>query len=249
MEAVKDLLYKIADDQLIIGHRNSEWTGIGPLLEEDIAFSSMAQDKIGQSLAIYNILHDLGEPEPDITAFLRRAEDFHNCTFVELPIGEYDFSLIRHFLFDNAEFIRFRMLTESSFQPIAFLAKKMLGELKYHVMHANTWIKQLGTANEESISRLQKSLDYAIPFALGMFEKSKYEKELIDQGIFEGEEKLKNDWMKQVMNVIDQTNLVLPDLMKVNPAYGGRYGSHTHHLQPLLDEMSEVIRQDPEAEW
>ena len=71
-EHLKELLYKIADDQLILGHRNSEWTGFGPLLEEDIAFSSMAQDKVGQSLALYQMLHQLGTPPPDTTAFLRK---------------------------------------------------------------------------------------------------------------------------------------------------------------------------------
>ena len=78
LKAIKDLLYKMADDRLIIGHRNSEWTGLGPVLEEDIAFSSIAQDKIGQSLALYNILHSLGEDEPDIIAFTRNADKFRS---------------------------------------------------------------------------------------------------------------------------------------------------------------------------
>ena len=73
-EAIKELLYKMADDQLILGHRNSEWTGFGPLLEEDIAFSSMAQDKIGHSLALYSILQQLGERDPDTVAFMRNAK-------------------------------------------------------------------------------------------------------------------------------------------------------------------------------
>src|SRR5688572_3320898 len=114
--ALKELLYKIADDLLILGHRNSEWTGFGPLLEEDIAFSSMAQDKIGQSYALYQILHQLREQAPDTVAFMRHAGQFHNSIFTELPNGEYDFSLVRHFLFDTAEAIRFTMLTQSSFQ-------------------------------------------------------------------------------------------------------------------------------------
>ena len=97
---LKDLLFKMADDALIIGHRNSEWTGIGPMLEEDMAFSSMAQDKIGHAIALYNILHEvLGEADPDTLGFKREAKQFKCCQFVELPIGEYDFSLIRHFLF------------------------------------------------------------------------------------------------------------------------------------------------------
>ena len=97
----------MADDQLIIGHRNSEWNGLGPILEEDIAFSSMAQDKMGQSEHLYNLLNQLGEADADTVAFTRNAPQFHCSHLVELPIGGYDFSLIRHFLFDFAEYMRF----------------------------------------------------------------------------------------------------------------------------------------------
>lgn len=247
--ALKELLYKIADDQLILGHRNSEWTGMGPLLEEDIAFSSMAQDKIGQSYAIYTILHSLGEQDPDTIAFTRNANQFHNCILTELPNGEYDFSLIRHFLYDTAEIIRFDMLTQSSFSPLAELSIKIRAELKYHTLHANTWIKQLGSATEESITRLQKSLDYSIPFALGIFEESPYELEIIESGIFAGENVLYDKWKHNIEEIIDQTHLHLPDWKQVNPVLGGRLGKHSDHLQPLLDEMSEVFRIDPSAEW
>lgn len=249
MTALKELLYKIADDQLILGHRNSEWTGVGPLLEEDIAFSSMAQDKVGQSYQLYQLLHQLGEQEPDTVAFMRNADQFHNCQLVELPAGEYDFSLIRHFLFDHAEFLRFGMLGESSFEPLAQLARKIRGELKYHIMHANTLIKQLGNATEESIGRLQQSLDMALPYALGIFEQSPEEAALIQQGIFGGEAVLQQRWEEQVKKVLEQTALKVPDLKSLKPVYGGRRGQHTEHLQPLLDEMAEVFRIEPGAEW
>lgn len=247
--ALKELLYKIADDQLIIGHRNSEWTGIGPLLEEDIAFSSMAQDKVGQSQAFYKLLHDLGEADPDTVAFTRNAEQFHCCQFVELPIGEYDFSLIRHFLFDHAELIRFDLLSQSSYTPLAQLAQKIKGEIKYHVMHANEWIKQLGNATEESITRMQKALDQSLPYALGIFEPSPYEKELIQEQLFQGEKKLEQQWIKNINSVIQLTQLKLINFDTLKPIYGGRLGKHTSHLQPLLDEMTEVFRIDPSAEW
>lgn len=248
-EALKDLLYKMADDQLILGHRNSEWTGFGPILEEDIAFSSMAQDKVGQSWQIYKLLHELGESDPDTVAFMRNANQFHNCHFVELPNGEYDFSLIRHFLFDTAEMIRFNHLTASTYEPLSLLAKKIKGEIKYHTMHANIWVKQLGSATEESVIRLQASLDYAMPYALGIFEVSKHEKELIQAGFFVGEETIKAEWITQVSTILGQTKLRMPHLDSIKPIIGGRYGNHTDHLQPLLDEMSEVFKVDPTADW
>lgn len=247
--ALKELLYKIADDQLIIGHRNSEWTGMGPLLEEDIAFSSMAQDKVGQSLAMYTLLNNLGEQDPDTIAFTRNSNQFHNCILSELPNGDYDFSLIRHFLFDTAEVIRFELLSESTYEPLAQLSKKIKGELRYHTMHANTWIKQLGSATDESISRLQHSLDKAMPYALGIFEESPFEEELISSGIFKGEKELEQRWRSKVEDVVAHTHLRLPKWKLIHPIVGGRIGKHSAHLQPLLDEMSEVFRIDPTAEW
>lgn len=247
--ALKELLYKIADDQLILGHRNSEWTGMGPLLEEDIAFSSMAQDKIGHSLALYTILEQLGERSPDTVAFARPASDFHNSIFVELPNGEYDFSLMRHFLYDTALAIRFSMLTRSSYAPLAALAAKITGELKYHTLHANTWIRQLGVATGESVRRLQASLDYALPYALGMFEASPFEDQLVAERIFEGEDDLKRQWQEKVQTILATTRLSLPPWDDLASVTGGRAGKHSEHLQPLLDEMSEVFRIDPDAEW
>lgn len=248
-QALKDLLYKLADDELILGHRNSEWTGFGPILEEDIAFSSMAQDKIGHSLTFYTLLHELGESDPDTVAFTRNASQFHNSQLVELPNGEYDLSLIRHFLFDNAEMIRFEMLSKSHYEPIAKVATKLKGEVKYHVLHANTWIKNLGTSTEEAILRLQSSLNEALPYALGMFELSNYEQELVEAGIYNGEEAVKTEWLQRVQAVLEKTELKLPNLESTTPKLGGRYGEHTEHLQPLLDEMAEVFKIDPTADW
>ncbi len=239
----------MADDLLILGHRNSEWTGMGPLLEEDIAFSSMAQDKIGQSLALFNMLQELGEQAPDTVAFTRNANQFHNCILVELPNREYDFSLIRHFMFDTADALRWEMLTQSNYEPLALLAKKIKGELRYHTLHANTWIRQLGSATEESIARLQGSLNDIAPYALGIFEASPLENEIIEAGIFAGEKKLMETWRSSVAEIISQTALQLPDWKAISPVNGGRTGSHSEHLQPMLDEMSEVFRIDPTAEW
>lgn len=247
--AVIELLYKMADDQLILGHRNSEWTGMGPVLEEDIAFSSMAQDKLGHSLALYHLLHDLGEADPDRLAFMRHAGQFHCCHLVELPIGEYEFSLMRHFLFDHAELLRFEALTQSNYEPLAKVAVKLNSELKYHVLHANTLIRQLGTATPESISRLQTALEQALPYALGIFENSAWEAEIVQQGIFSGEQKLQQAWQEKIANILQTTALRLPDMATLVPAYGGRAGNHTAYLPPLLAEMTEVYQIDPTAEW
>lgn len=246
----KELLLKIADDQLLLGHRNSEWTGIGPFLEEDIAFSSIAQDKIGQSLAIYTILHEeFGEAEPDTLGFARNEKDFRCCHLVEYPIGEYEFSLMRNFLFANADFLRFEMLAGSSLEPLAKVARKIKGEIKYHVMHADNWIKKLGCANEESHSRMQSALNDTFNLALGIFEPGEFENQLIETGIFAGEENLKNKWLESVTPVLEQATLNIPDEEYWQPVFGGRKGYHSEYLKPLISEMSEVFRIDEKAEW
>lgn len=248
-DALKDLLFKMADDALIIGHRNSEWTGLGPVLEEDIAFSSMAQDKIGHALALYTILHEeLGEPPPDKLVYERRDKDFKCCHLVQMPIGEYDFSLVRHFFFDHAEICRYKLLEQSCFQRLAALARKIHGELKYHVLHANTWIKKLAKSHEDSRPRILSSISMAYPLALGIFEKSRWEPELIRKKIFAGEAALQKQWRKSIETILSDAGIELPK-EKTEPAYGGRAGRHTRYLKPLLEEMTEVYRLEPGAEW
>ncbi|MCY7410005.1 MAG: phenylacetate-CoA oxygenase subunit PaaC [Chitinophagales bacterium] len=251
MQSVKELILKMADDALIIGHRNSEWTGIGPILEEDIALSSMAQDKVGHALALYTILHDeFGEAVPDQFAFGRKEKDFRCCHLVEYPIGEYDFTAVRHFLFDHAEILRYELLTQSTFEPLALLAKKIKGELKYHVMHADSWITRLGLGNDESHSRMQSALNNAYPIALGIFEEGQFENELLEQKFFGGEKVLREMWEEKIEPIIGRAHLELPKAKDETIGMGGRNGYHTLHLQPLLDEMNEVISSEATGtEW
>jgi len=141
------------------------------------------------------------------------------------------------------------MLTESTFQPLAQLAKKVKGEIKYHVMHADSFLKQLAKGTEESHARMQSALTYAMPYALGIFEKSEYEDVLIKEGVFGGEEKLQEKWLEKITAIVTAAGLTLPKVADSNIVYGGRKGYHSKYLEPLLDEMTEVTRSDPGAEW
>lgn len=252
-EALKSLLYATADDLLILGHRNSEWTGLGPLLEEDIAFSSMAQDQMGQSLALYEILHrDLGEQDPDTVAFLRKENDYRSCHLVEHPIGSYAFSLMRHFLFDQASYLRFAALAESGFTPLAQVARKLLGEIKYHIMHGNTWVVQVSKGTEESRARMQTALNETFPMALGLFESIEHEQALIDAKVYPGEASLREQWLQHIEPTIKHAGLTMPDVKQAetdNKYLGGRKGYHSEHLGGLIEEMGEVLRSDPSADW
>lgn len=244
--ALKTLLFQLADDELVIGHRDAAWTGHGPILEADIAFSSMAQDELGHAQVYYGLLHDLGETEPDRLAFLRAAADFRCAQLVELPNGDWAFSSVRQFLYDAAETVRLAALAGSSFAPLAQAARKFAGEEKYHLLHGRTWMQQLGQAGGESRVRLQAALDQAYPYALGLFEPTDAEAALAARGLKPPEAELQGHWEALTRPVLAEAGLTPP---KAAPVYGGRRGQHTPHLAALLADMQLVFRSDPEASW
>lgn len=244
MEALKNLIYQWADDQMLVGHRNSEWTGIGPVLEEDIAYASMAQDKIGHALALYNLMHtEMGEQDPDTIAFSRTAGEWKNSVINELMTDDYGFSLVRHFLFDYLELIRFEGLKSSSNEGLANLARRFHSEIKYHVMHGDIWMKQLANGTEESKARIQDALNKSFEYLGQWFTAVEGEQTLIDQGIFEGVAYLQSKWEVLIGEKLAEYGLTMPSI--------GNKGTdgHTADLQQLLDEMTEVYQLDPSSEW
>jgi ring-1,2-phenylacetyl-CoA epoxidase subunit PaaC len=250
MKAAKPLLLALADDALIHGHRMSEWTGLGPILEEDIAFSSIAQDQIGHALAIYTILHEeFGEAEPDALGFARTENEFTSCHLVELPNQGFDFSIARQFLYDHAAWIHFESAENSSYTSLARLARKIKGELKYHLLHANTWMVRLGSATEESHWRMQQAINELFPYALSLFEPLSNETELAEQKIYGGEKALQEAWLNKISSLLQTSGLKLPEIQSEKVHYGGRAGYHTTHLQPLLMEMNAVLTTETGTEW
>lgn len=249
--ALKDLLFRIADDALIIGHRTSEWTGFGPILEEDIAFSSMAQNEIGQAQSYYTLLHEWGEADPDTLAFLRFPREYKNAIFVELPIGDYAFSLARHFLYDFAKEARLRSLVKCAYKPLANLALKIQREQKYHLMHAKAMVVRLGNGTEESRLRMQSAFNEAYPAAWGLFEATDAEQTLAEHNLQEPENVIASVWLELIEPILAEAKITLPDANTFDPKahYGGRKGYHTDALDALVDEMTAVIRLDPAAAW
>jgi len=245
--AVIDLLYRLADDNLALGHRNSEWTGLAPILEADIAFSSMAQDKMGHALTFYKLLETLGEPAPDAQAFLRPADAFRCCSLVCLERGDWALSIVRHFFFDEAMAIRFQALSAGHYAPLAEVAAKLRGELKYHVMHGRLNVKKLGRGTEESHSRMQTAVDRLFPHALGVFEPTAADQTLAAAEIQPREADLCKAWRDRVEPILHEAGLSVP--AEAQPVYGGRTGKHPATFARLLEDMQEVYRLDPAAKW
>jgi ring-1,2-phenylacetyl-CoA epoxidase subunit PaaC len=245
--AVKELIYSLADNLLIYGHRNSEWIGLGPLLEEDISFASIAQDKVGQSRVLYNLLHQLGEADADTVAFTRNASQFHNCILAELPCQLYEQALVRHFLFDEAQAIYFDALKGSTQPDLAAFATKFTGEIKYHTLHARAMIKRLMQGSEEANIKIKASFDALWPYCGGLFEPSPYEQELIALKVIPEAKVLQERWQANVLAFCSGLGLELEPALLGHK--GGRMGNHSEYLQPMLDEMSEVFNLDPSAQW
>ena len=246
-DAVANLLFRMADDELVIGHRNSEWTGHGPVLEADIAFSSMAQDEIGHAQAYYRMLHELGEADPDTLAFGRGVRQFRCASMVSLPKGDWGFSVLRQFLYDAAETVRLTALSEGTLVPLAKLTAKLRGEEKYHLMHGRGWVLRLGDATRESNQRMQRALNELYPHALGLFEPTEFDVGLAQAGICPREEDLEKAWASAVAPVIKAAGLAIPE--NYVPVYGGRVGRHPAALKELIESMQSVFQLDPTAHW
>jgi ring-1,2-phenylacetyl-CoA epoxidase subunit PaaC len=247
-DAVIDLLYRLADDELIIGHRDSEWTGLAPILEGDIAFSSMAQDEMGHAQAYYQLLHELGQPSPDQLAFTRKPRQFRCAALVCLPNNnDWALSVLRQFLYDAAESVRLTALSEGSLVPLAQLARKLRGEEKYHLMHGRQWVLHLGNSTQEAHDRLQNALNALYPHALGLFEPTEADEPLVQAGVCPRENELRRRWESAVAPVLVDAHLSIPEAPQ--PVFGGRSGKHPAALTDLLNNMQLVFSIDPQAKW
>jgi len=254
--ALKTMLFALADDEFIIGHRMSEWTGLGPIIEEDIAFSSMAQDEMGHALGLYSLLHQMGEDEPDTLAFLRPADAFHNSICVELSRGDYAFSLIRQLLYDGAEAERFEALTRSSFPDLANLAAKIVQEERYHWIHNTMLVQRLAKGTEESRIRMQSALSELFPYSLGLFEPFDGNDLLVAANIAPDENTMRQRWLNRMCPLLLSYGLAVPAHQEgdnwtgdVEAVFGGRSGRHTEHLMNILDALQLLRKADPEAAW
>ncbi|MCX7606202.1 MAG: phenylacetate-CoA oxygenase subunit PaaC [Bacteroidia bacterium] len=253
IEALEILVLSLADDDLIMGHRHAEWIGLGPILEEDIAFASIAQDETGHAQAYYQLLTDLGLSTPDEYAFKRKASAFRCAHLVELPNFDYDYAvaLMRHFLYDAAEQVRLQALREGTYDPLAGLADRLLREEKYHWLHATTWIQRLGHSTEEAHLRLRSAMQQLWPYAWALFEPMPMETEMVEAGWIAPSASLREKWVNLIQPILEETNLWLspPTEETLLAVRGGRQGHRSPFFESLLQELTEVSASEPEAEW
>jgi ring-1,2-phenylacetyl-CoA epoxidase subunit PaaC len=257
-KALIELLYQLADDDFILAFRGSEWLGLAPHIEEDIAYASINQATMGHAVMYYELLEALGEGTADVLAHERKASERKNAILLELMNGtgsylaepNYDwaFAVVRHYFYDIYKKLKLESLKQSSYIPLAQSAVKMKMEQYYHIMHWKVWFKQLclsgGEAKTRMIAAIQKVWDEfegVLTYGSKALDLSKHE-------LIEEESIFKKKWVMEMKQVFESVEIPFPGTPHSKKG-DGRSGAHTNDLNQALSILSEVYNLDPQAAW
>lgn len=258
MEALTELLFQLADDDLLISHRGSEWIGLAPHIEEDVAFASITQNTMGHALMYYRLLEELGLGRSDDLAQLRKPEEYRNAIFTERKNGEghyvenpnYDwaYAVVRNYIYEIFKKIRLDMLTTSSYLPLAEVAAKIKREQFYHLYHWEVWIDQLSQSTDEAKKRLNEATKKIWKDLSTLFDEGPKADQIIQFQLLNNEYKLKDTCIAKIKEKWDLVGLLWPgELLPIT--ISGREGEHTQEFVSALHELSEVYRIHPQASW
>jgi ring-1,2-phenylacetyl-CoA epoxidase subunit PaaC len=234
----------LADNALILGQRNSEWCGHGPILEQDIAITNISLDLVGQARNFYQyaaLLKADGSTE-DSLAYLRTEREFKNCLLVEQPNGDWAQTILRQFLFSNYQYLLYQQLQTSEDKQLAAIAEKSLKEVTYHLRWSSEWVIRLGDGTDESHQRMIGAIDELWKYTGELFVAADYEKE---SGI--DVSNLKDPWLEKVKEIFNEATLPFPE--KTFMQEGGKQGRHTEYMGYILTELQYLQRAYPGSEW
>lgn len=248
-DALSLLLLAMADDEFVIGFSDSEWTGIAPLLEEDVAMSSLAQDELGHAQALYRLLAELVDDgrDADAIAFDRPPEGYYHARLLDHPRGDWANTIARRFLYDTADSIRLEALASGSWSPLADLVAKIRREERYHLLHVGAWFERLAAAAGEPRRRLLEALERMGPDAATVLAPMPDELSLVLAGIEDASSnELEARWRARIGPVFARLDLPMPP-----PASdpGTSRTRHSDAFRWLHGEFTAVRRIDPEATW
>ncbi len=234
----------LADTNLIIGQRNAEWCGHGPILEQDIAITNITLDLIGQARSYYQYAASLigNHATEDSLAYLRNEREYKNLLICEQPNGDWGQTVLRQFLYSSFQYQLLQLLLTHNDQTLAAIAEKSLKEVKYHLRWSSEWVIRLGDGTEESHQRMENAVAELWRYTGEMFKPAAYEKELgIDVA------SLKYEWSKNVKQVFDEATLSIPSGVWMQE--GGKTGTHTEQLGYILTDLQYMQRAYPNSEW
>jgi ring-1,2-phenylacetyl-CoA epoxidase subunit PaaC len=244
-----EYLLRLGDDRLVLGHRLSEWCGHGPILEEDIALTNIALDLVGEATLLLKLAGQTegkGRSE-DALAYFRDGIDFRNALLLELPKGDFGFTIVRQFFFSVYSLLQMEALTRSANGELGGIAAKALKESRYHVRHIAEWLVTLGDGTEESHSRVQGAVDDLWRYTGELFIADDVDREVATAGLGVDPSMLSERWQSEVARVLEEATLTVPKTGYMQR--GGREGKHTEHLGHMLSEMQIVARSYPGASW
>jgi len=248
-QSLVDYTLYLADNALILGHRNSEWCGHGPVLEQDIAITNISLDLIGQARYLYQYAAELkkdGSTE-DSLAYLREDHEFKNCLLLEQPNGDWAHTILRQFVFSAYQQLLYQQLQRSKDEQLAAIASKSLKEVAYHLRWSSEWVIRLGDGTEESHKRMMNAVDDLWMYTGELFQAASYELGAASKGFGADLTSLKSAWEQKVKEVFEEATLPVPT--NVSMKYGGKEGKHSGHLGVILAEMQHLQRTYPGAEW
>jgi ring-1,2-phenylacetyl-CoA epoxidase subunit PaaC len=246
----------LADDALVLGHRNSEWCGHGPVLEQDIAITNISLDLIGQARNFFQYAASLinqstdqpiNKATEDTLASLRDGREFKNCLLVELPNGDWSQTILRQFLFNAYQFYLYQELQNSKDERLAGIGEKSLKEVTYHLRWSSEWVIRLGDGTDESHQRIRKAIDELWMYTGELFTVTDYELRVIGEGTGVDVSLLKTKWEEKVNEIFIEATLPYPG--QVFQQTGGKEGRHTEHLGYILAELQFMQRAYPGCEW
>ena len=245
--ALAELLRSMADDEFVIGFSDSEWTGIAPLLEEDVAMSSIAQDELGHAAALYALLAELTGTDPDALAYDREPDAYRHCRLLDHGRGDWAMTIARRFLYDSADVVRLAALAGGSWAPLADLVGKLVREERYHRMHAGAWLDRLARGTGEPRDRLLAALATLGPDAATVFAPLPGEPALIEDGILDAPMvELEARWRASIEPTFARLDLPMPP-PAADPGRGRL--DHGDDFRWLWGEFTSVRRSDPGATW
>ena len=244
-----ETVLRLGDNALILGQRLSEWCGHSPFLEEDIAIANTALDHIGRARMLLSHAGELegrGRSEDDL-AYLRDEREFRNFLMVELPVGDFAFTLVRQFMLDVYHRELYALLKGSADETLAAIASKAVKECAYHVRRSGEWILRLGDGTSESHDRAQSALDELWGYSHELFAGDAVDRAMMDAKVVPDLADVCEPWRREVEATLTEATLQIPH--DDWQATGGREGVHTEHMGHLLAELQVLQRTYPGLEW
>jgi ring-1,2-phenylacetyl-CoA epoxidase subunit PaaC len=246
--ALAELLLTMADDEFVSGFTDSEWTGIAPLLEEDVAISSISQDELGHARALYQLLAgvlDDGRDE-DAIAYDREPDEYRHARLLDHPRGDWADTIARRFLYELADEARLASIG-AGYPPLSDLVQKLRREERYHRMHLVAWIERLANGGAEPRRRLEEALAALGPDASTVFTPLEGEPDLIEAGVLTRTlSEAEAAWRADIAGVLGPLGLAVPAGAATNTT--GRQG-HSDSFRWLWGEFTVVRRSEDGATW